>query len=157
MTVVRWLCYHPIRLVLLIVVVALVAVPVAILAGGDDGPPAAPPTVAATPPPINPDAAVDTAVAFVDSWCTLNGRTPQQWLSDVQGRSAAWFARYFTLAHADETSGDCPYGQAKPRWSRPDQVRVFVVTRGNPVLVDVVREDGRLVVAGITPDEEGGD
>jgi hypothetical protein len=154
MTAVRWLFHSPARLLLIVapLVVLAVAVPIALNRPDTTQPPAATATPAQ---PIDPEAAEQAAEDFVATWCTLGDRTPDQWVTEMRQRSTPELGAYWTTAVTSDLSGDCQWGYAHPRWIQPQRALIYVVTKGNPVLVEVVQDGGRLLVADIRGDDQG--
>jgi hypothetical protein len=153
-SIARWIFTSPLRAVLTALAITGAALGALVIMPGNqpaDVRPAAPVTLA----PLDPEAATELGQDFVALWCEQGDRTPDQWAAEMRARSTPEFGAYWTPTAVENLSGDCPYGQAKPRLTEAARVRVFVVTKGNPVLVDVVQTAAGPRVAGIVPDDEG--
>jgi hypothetical protein len=142
-----WICRTPTRLGLVALTLMTLMVGGGMLWGSDglDAPlrPAEP-----APVPVTAQAAMDTANAFVASWCELAGRTPQQWADDMRARSTPELAKQWAPAMASALTGDCPWLRSDVRQLGATSALVAVIPKStNVLLVAVVQDSGRLAVS----------
>lgn len=147
-----WICQTPTRF-LVVVLSALLGLGVATIILTDPGRQPVkpkPPTVQ----PIDQGDAEEFAKAWIDSWCALNGRTPQQWHEDMARTTTVDYGNLLATTDTANLTGDCSYGAATTYTTLPAKVVVAVpLAAPRRLLVTVVRRDGRLVTADLQHDE----
>jgi hypothetical protein len=117
------------------------------------------PVAAGKPKPtqqlLDPDEAEAAAERFVDLWCELGGRTPQQWAAAMRAVSTPETRDQWTPNLASNLTGDCFYGNTAPRrLSSYEAVERVDTKRGRPVLVTVQQVGDQVLVANIGEDDQ---
>ena len=156
---IAWLFHSPARfLACIAAALTIVAIPFA-LGSHTNQPEAGRPSALPTAlPTLDTDQAKRAAVEFVNLWCALGERTPEQWVAEMKARSSPELGSFWSVNQTANLSGDCYWGHTDTRWIQPTAALYALDTkRGRPVLVRMEQVGARVLVADITDDSVGGD